>query len=235
MNSWHIAQRLMNYEKGSFVRFILRLAYASTALSVAVMIVAIAVISGFNKEISNKIFGFWGHIQVNSIHSSQLNLSDPIEFDTAFTKVLDTLTGVQHYQVFAFMPAVVTAGDELDGLILKGVGKDFDWAFFKKFLVSGHIPDFHDSTSRYIIFSKSLASRLKLSAGERCKLNFVIDDQVITRTFTIAGIYSTGLEEYDQKLALADISELQSLAGWTPTQIGGYELFMRITSVRNYM
>ncbi|MBL0113568.1 MAG: ABC transporter permease [Saprospiraceae bacterium] len=226
MNSWHIAQRLMNYEKGSFVRFILRLAYASTALSVAVMIVAIAVISGFNKEISNKIFGFWGHIQVNSIHSSQLNLSDPIEFDTAFTKVLDTLTGVQHYQVFAFMPAVVTAGDELDGLILKGVGKDFDWAFFKKFLVSGHIPDFHDSTSRYIIFSKSLASRLKLSAGERCKLNFVIDEQVITRTFTIAGIYSTGLEEYDQKLALADISELQSLAGWTPTQIGGYELFV---------
>ncbi|MBK7609310.1 MAG: hypothetical protein IPI18_19980 [Saprospiraceae bacterium] len=136
MNSWHIAQRLMNYEKGSFVRFILRLAYASTALSVAVMIVAIAVISGFNKEISNKIFGFWGHIQVNSIHSSQLNLSDPIEFDTAFTKVLDTLTGVQHYQVFAFMPAVVTAGDELDGLILKGVG-DFDWAFLRNFWYQG--------------------------------------------------------------------------------------------------
>ncbi|MEP7322909.1 MAG: FtsX-like permease family protein [Saprospiraceae bacterium] len=227
MNSWYIAQRLMNYEKGSFVRFILRLAYISTALSVAVMIIAVAVITGFNNEIKDKIFGFWGHIQVNSIHSNQLNLSYPLEFDSTFSKTLDTIPGIRHHQVFAFMPAVVTSDNEMDGLILKGVGNDFDWTFFKKFLLRGSIDHFSDSIQRKIILSNNLASRLRLDINDKCRLNFVIDQQVITRNFTVSGIYSTGLEEYDQKLALADLNIIRELAGWTPEQIGGYEIFAR--------
>lgn len=217
----------MHYEKGSFVRFILRLAYTSTALSLAVMITAVAVISGFDKEITDKIFGFWGHIQVNSVHSNQLNLSYPMEYDSTFSKSLDSIPGIRHHQVFAFMPAVVTAGNEMDGLILKGVSSDFDWTFFKKFLIKGSVDQFIDSAQRTIILSKSLASRLKLDVNDRCRLNFVIDQQVIQRNFNVSAIYSTGLEEYDQKLALTDLSILQDLARWTPDQIGGYEIFVK--------
>jgi lipoprotein-releasing system permease protein len=206
----------MNYEKGSFVRFILRLAYISTALSLAVMIIAIAVISGFNLEIKNKIFGFWGHIQVNSIHSNQLNLSYPLEFDSVFSKTLDTIPGIRYHQVFAFMPAVVTSGNEMDGLILKGIGRDFDWSFFKKFLIQGSVIDFDNRAERKIILSNILAQRLKLKLNDRCRLNFVIDQQVITRNFTVSGVYSTGLEEYDQKLALADLDVIRDLAGGPP-------------------
>lgn len=227
MNSWSIAQRLMNYEKGSFVRFILKLAYISTALSLAVMIIATAVISGFNKEISGKIFGFWGHIQINSIHSSQLNLSTPIDLDTNFTKQLDTLSGVRHYQIFGYLPAIVTAGDEMEGLILKGVGSDFDWSFFQEFLVEGSILPIEDTGSRQLVLSRNLANRLKLNINDKCRLHFVIDQDVVTRNFTICGIYNTGLEEYDNKLALANLSEIKSLAHWSDRQIGGYELFVK--------
>lgn len=226
MNSWYIAQRLMHYEKGSFVRYILRLAYVCTALSIAVMIVAISVISGFNTEISDKIFGFWGHIQVNSIHSSQLNVSYPIDYEPDFVRSLDSLPGIRHHQVFAFMPAVVTAGDEMDGLILKGVGDDFDWTFFKRFLIQGSIEPLKDSTQRSIILSANMASRLLLAPGDKCRLNFVIDDEVIARSFTVSGIYNTGLEEYDQKLALANINEIRDLVNWSDFQIGGHEIFV---------
>jgi len=207
MNSWSIAQRLMNYDKGSFVRFILKLAYISTALSLAVMITATAVISGFNKEISDKIFGFWGHIQISSIHSSQLNLSAPIELDSVFTRQLDTISGIRHFQVFAYLPAIVTAGEEMEGLILKGVSNDFDWSFFKQFLVEGHIPGAQDTGKRQLVISKNLASRLKLKLNDPCRLHFVI-------------------EEYDNKLAIGDLSEIRALAHWTDQQIGGYELFV---------
>lgn len=227
MNSWSIAQRLMHYEKGSFVRFILKLAYISTALSMAVMIIATAVISGFNKEISGKIFGFWGHIQISSIHSSQLNLSAPIELDTAFTHQLDTLQGIRHFQVFAYLPAIVTNGEEMEGLILKGVTRDFDWSFFKQFLVEGRIPEAQDTTKRQLMISTILANRLKLKINDPCRLHFVIDQDVVTRNFIITGIYNTGLEEYDNKLALGDLSEVRALAHWTDQQIGGYELFVR--------
>jgi len=226
MNSWSIAQRLMHYRSGSFVRFILKLAYLSTALSLSVMIIAVAVISGFNKEITNKIFGFWGHIQVNSIHSSQLNLSTPIVYDSTFTHTLDTLSGIRHYQRFAYIPAIVTAGEEMEGLIFKGVDPDFDWSFFEKFLVNGSIHELRDSLDRQLLISKSLASRLDLEVGERCRLHFVIDQDVVSRNFRITGIYNTGLEEYDNKLAIGALAEIRQLAGWTENQIGGYELFV---------
>lgn len=216
----------MNYEKGSFVRFILKLAYISTALSLAVMITATAVISGFNKEISGKIFGFWGHIQISSIHSSQLNLSAPIELDSAFTRQLDTLAGIRHFQVFAYLPAIVTAGEEMEGLILKGVSADFDWSFFEQFLVEGQIPTSRDTAKRQLIISKNLANRLKLKINEPCRLHFVIDEDIVTRNFMITGVYNTGLEEYDNKLAIGDLSEIRALAHWTDQQIGGYELFV---------
>ncbi len=226
MNHWDIARRLMNYERGSFVRFILRLAYICTALSISVMIVANAVITGFNKEISDKIFGFWGHIQINSIHSSQMNVSHPIGYDSLFVKALDSIPGIRHHQTFAFIPAVITAGEEMDGLILKGIGNDFDWAFFEKYLVSGSVAAFRDSSHHNLMLSQSLANRLKLTAGEKSRVNFVINQEVIPRTYYISAIYNTGLEEYDQKLALCNIDEIRKLANWKPDQIGGYELFL---------
>ena len=226
MNSWSIAQRMMNYEKGSFVRFILKLGYWCTGLSVAVMIIAFAVISGFNKEISTKIFGIWGHIQVNSIHSSQLNVSDPIDFDSAFVSSLDSIQGIKHHQIFAFMPGVITTKTEMDGLILKGVNKDFDWSSFNNFIIKGHPIQFTDSVSRDIILSQVVSSRLKLNAGDRCRINFVINEEVVPRMFDVVGIYNTGLEEYDRKLAIVDIQLIRDLNNWSDIEVGGYEIFV---------
>lgn len=227
MNSWSIAQRMMNYEKGSFVRFILKLGYWCTGLSVAVMIIAFAVISGFNKEISSKIFGIWGHIQVNSIHSSQLNVSEPINFDTTFATTLDSIPGIKHHQIFAFMPGVITTKSEMDGLILKGISNDFDWLLFSKFLIAGRALNLSDSVSRDIILSQVVASRLKLKVGDKCRINFVIDEEIIPRNFDIVGIYNTGLEEYDRKLALIDIQLIRELKNWSAVNIGGYEIFVQ--------
>jgi lipoprotein-releasing system permease protein len=227
MNSWSVARRLMHYEKGSFVVFIIRLAYLSTALSMAIMIIAFAVIAGFDTEISRKIFGFWGHIQVNSIHSAQLNVTEPIDYNPALVQALDSIQPIKHIQSFAFMPAVMTAAGEMDGIILKGIGADFGWKDFQPFLKEGHGFESIDSSHRQLLISQSIAARMNLKIGDACRLHFVIDEQVIPRQFTVSGIYSTGLEEYDQKLALIDLRQIQALNQWDSNQIGGYEIFLR--------
>lgn len=227
MNSWTIAQRLMNYEKGSFVRFILRLGYWCTALSVAVMIIAFAVIAGFNKEITAKIFGIWGHIQINSIHSSQLNVSEPIDYDTGFVKSIDSIPEIRHQQVFAFMPAVITNNSEMEGLVLKGVSDDFDWSFFNEFMKEGKQLNQSDTVNRELILSQVMASRLKLKIGDRCRLNFVIDQEIVPRNFKIVGIYNTGLEEYDRKLAIIDLKHIRDLNNWPDFKIGGHEIYVQ--------
>lgn len=223
-----LAMRFANSKEKSFASIIIRIASLAVALSIAVMIITTALITGFKTEISSKIFGFWGHLHINAANVYQ-NLLEikPIEAQQDFYPKLMKLPGVKSISVYAIQPGIVKGKNDLEGIFLKGIGSDFNWEFFKSYLLEGDIISFSLNTaSNEIIISKQTANRLKLKTGDNFRLFFVKNGTMLKRNFKIKGIYKTGLEEYDSKFALVDIRKVQQLQGWKNTQIGGYEVFI---------
>jgi lipoprotein-releasing system permease protein len=212
----------------SFAGVIIRIASLAVALSIAVMIITTALITGFKSEISSKIFGFWGHLHVNAAHVYQnLIENKPIEAQKDVYNGLMKLQGVLAVQAYAIQPGIVKGKNDLEGIFLKGIGSDFNWKFFKSYLQQGNIIRFsHKSASNEIIISRQTANRLKLEIGDNFRLFFVRNGNMLKRNFKISGIYKTGLEEYDRNFALVDIRKVQQLQGWKSNQIGGYEVFI---------
>ncbi len=248
-----IAKKVASSKRQSFSGLIIRIAVIAVALSLAVMIIATAVISGFKNQIGEKIFGFWGHIHITS---TQINRSTgettPININQAFYPSLDTVGkityqdklrlfgielpwatqrqtkgGIRHIQAFALKPGIIKTKKEIEGIILKGIGQDFDWSFFDKYLVEGETLSLSDTAaSQGIILSKQTAARLELGVGNKFIFNFILNGEVLSRRFTVEGIYKTGLEEYDRKFAIVDLRKVQEMQDWKPGQIGGFEVFI---------
>ncbi len=249
---YYIAKRVAFSGKKSFSSIIIRIAIAAIALSVTVMIVANSLVAGFKSEISEKVFGFWGHIQVIHFESNRSFEVVPIKRDTAFYHRLDTIGsvsykkpvyflneltqfskeensigGIRQVQVFAEKAGIIKTKDNLEGIILKGVSDDYDWEFFKDYLLEGEVLDFSDSTaSRGILISRQTANRLKLEIGGKLTVNFVEGDKQRFRPFRVSGIYKTGLEDYDKKFAIVDIRQIQKLNNWEADEVGGFEIFL---------
>ncbi|RMG88367.1 MAG: ABC transporter permease [Bacteroidetes bacterium] len=235
----------------SFSRLIIRIAAIAIALSLTVMIVSTAVITGFKHQIQEKIFGFWGHIHITEGAGMRSLLeAHPIKIKQDFYPWMDTIRqvkyvaeveafgqsreiesythgGIRHIQVFALKPGIIRTKEAIEGIVLKGVDKDFDWTFFNKYLVAGEPVSFSDSTaSSDIILSQQTVDRLNLQLGDAFRFYFVDNGEVIGRRFTVKGIFKTGLEEYDRKFALTDIRKIRQMLQWEDDEVGGFEVFI---------
>ncbi len=221
-----------------------------------VMIVSTSLISGFKKEISNKIFGFWGHIHIMDFENVSSNAyeTSPISTNQDFYPHLDTVKsftypkpfsflgytdeewiqekktrgGINHIQTFVQKIGVIKTKEEIEGIVLKGIGKDYNWSYLEKFMEEGsqHIHLDDTTSSRDILISRQTADRLKLKLGDKFLIYFVKKENQIRKRFEVKGIYKTGLEEYDSKYALVDIRVLQEINKWEPDQVSGFEIFI---------
>jgi len=198
------------------------------ALSIAVMLIAVAITTGFKQEIGNKVTGFAADIQITNLDSnhSLYNMS-PISADQPFLGELNLIPEVRHIQQYCIKPGIIKSREEIQGIVLKGIGRDFDWGFFHKNMVEGSVLQLPDSVpSNEIILSKHIANLLQLKLGDDLVVYF-IQEPYRFRRLTIAGIYSTGLVELDKIYALVDMRHIQNLNDWTPDQISGFEIFIR--------
>jgi lipoprotein-releasing system permease protein len=145
----------------------------------------------------------------------------------AWLQTKTTNGGVRHIQTFAQKIGVIKTKDEIEGIVLKGVGKDYDWKNMEKFLDSGDKLDLTaEKPAKEIIISKQTAKRLGLGLGDKLLVYFVKGESKIKKRFTVKGIYKTGLEEYDTKFAIIDIREIQKINGWAEDEVSGFELFI---------
>jgi lipoprotein-releasing system permease protein len=249
---FYIAQRVAASGQKSFARLIIRIAIAAVALSIAVMIIASSLIKGFKSEISNKMFGFWGHIHIASTQQTTTLEPKSISANPTFLQELKTLKnvpdteggkniskkGVLHVQTYAQKAGIIKTKDNFEGIVLKGVGKDFDWQFVEQSLIEGRRLQSCD-TCRDILISKSTAGRMKLKVGSKFVVHFVQDKEMQQRLFQVSGIYNTGLEEYDKKFALVDIKIIQDLLGWSSNEVAGFEVFIEdigdLEIINNYI
>jgi len=233
---FNLALRIAKSKEKSFASIIINIASLAVALSIAVMIITTALITGFKTEISSKIFGFWGHLHINAANVYQNLLEiNPIDANQDFYPELKKWPGIKGIQEYAIQPGIVKGKRDVDGIFLKGVGSDFNWHYFKSYLLEGNILQFSPTqASNEIIISKQTSTRLKLKTGDNFRLFFVKNGTMLKRIFKIKGIYKTGLEEYDSKFAIVDIRKVQELQGWRNNQIGGYEVFISNVSQIDY-
>lgn len=225
---YFIAKRLsLGKEAKRYVsRSIVRFATVSIALGLAVMIITVSVVTGFKNKITHKVFGFGSHIQIVNFDSNTSYETIPIARNPKMVKEIEKIPDVEHVQVFAIKPGIIKKETEIQGVIFKGVDKDFDWSFFKDNLISGDIFTIKDSISNNIIISKYIASLLKIKTGDNIAMYFVQDPPRVRR-FRISGIYETGLEEFDKLFVIGDFKHVVKLNGWKPDEITGYEIAIR--------
>lgn len=201
-----------------------KVATLGITLGMVVMILSIAIGLGFKKEVREKVIGFGGHIQVMSYDYNFSYEVNPIRYDDRLKQQLTATPGVTHVQRFISKPGIIKTKDQVHGLVLKGVGDDFDWTFFQKVLVDGtplHISA--DSVSNQILISRKVGDMLHLKVGDDVPMYF-IQQQVRARKFKVAGIFDSGMPEMDGLFALVDFRQIQKLNNWESNQIAGYEL-----------
>lgn len=223
-----IANRITKPDNGnkSLSRPFVTIATVAVALSLAVMIIAVAIVTGFKNEIAEKTIGFGSHIQIVNFDRNISFETVPISSEQEFLPELRQVKGVRHIQVFSVKPGIIKTDTDIQGVVLKGVAQDFNWSFFNKNLVEGNILTISDSaTTNGAIISKTTAQMLRLKVGDVFDMFFVQEPPRVRR-FTVEGIFDTQMAEFDRLFVLCDMRHIQRLNGWEPDQVTGFELLI---------
>ncbi|ATL47490.1 hypothetical protein COR50_10060 [Chitinophaga caeni] len=229
--SYFIGKRIAFNKASSFSKFIIRIAIIATTISVAVMIVATSMIHGFQRTVQEKIFSFWGHIHITKYSPNSGPLSEQMPFDKnpQIEDSILSMPGVKSINAFVNKSVIVKTNSETEGLIFKGVDKDYHLENWQRFITQGKFITFNDSTySNDVLISAAMANRLELKLGDPMIVYFIQGAGMAPRArkLKIAGIYKTGIDEYDNTYLVGDLSLVRKLNDWEPNQIGGYEVFV---------
>ena len=205
----------------------IRIATLGVAIGLAVMIITVSVVLGFKHTIRDKVVGFGSHIRIENILTEQTASPTPICISDTLKRNIEAIPGVRHIAPYAMTQGILKTDSDFLGVIFKGVGKDYDLSFLKQHLVSGKMPEFNDDQSSYqLLISQQTADKLVLKAGDRVFSYFIGNDDVRVRKFTVAGIYQTNMNQFDQLLCFTDYQVPIRLNGWEKDQCSGAELMV---------
>jgi lipoprotein-releasing system permease protein len=221
---YFIAKRIhFRQDKKNISRPAVRIAIIGIAIGLAVMLLTVSIVLGFKQEIRNKTIGFGGHIQLTNFDTNNSFEMKPVSLSNDLRVSLSRLQGIKSISAFATKPGIIKTNEAFQGIVLKGVGQDFDKEFFQNNLIEGEFIQTGDSLVNEALISRHMARLFKLKTGDSFYTYF-INDQVRARRFTVKGIYSTNFVEYDKLFIITDIRQIQQLNSWEPNEFSGYEL-----------
>jgi lipoprotein-releasing system permease protein len=217
---------MLQHDKGrdGFSRPLVGIATYTIALGVLVMLMAVCILRGFQREIRGKVVGFGSHITVRSY--GWVNDYDEIPLIISDDEVaaMAATRGVAHLQPYAYKGGMIKTDDQIQGIIFKGLGAGFDSTFFAKHLLRGRLFRTDSTARNEIIISQSLASKLLIDTGDKARTYFWTGNNYRARAFTIVGIYNTDLSEFDDHYIVGNIAQIQALNGWNNGEVAGYEI-----------
>ena len=224
--SYFLAKRISFKNTGGFSTTIHRIAVGSLALGLGVSLLAFMVLGGFQRSVSEKVYGFTGHFQVQKYAVSNSFEEMPFSLSSDFAQNYTKLPFIEKMQSVAHKAALLKGDEEVEGILMKGVGIDFDSLGFQKYLTEGRLIRIPDSgTSNEILVSKMIAQKLMLQVGDKLTLYFVQDPPRFRRV-ELVGIFETYLENFDEKMIIGELQTIRNLNGWTEDQVGALEVFV---------
>ena len=227
-----LAKRIIGNKsyKSSVSAPIIKIGIAAIVISIIVMLIAIATGIGLEHKIRDKAVAFNGHITISNFDSNASEGAQvPISINQDFYPEFTAVEGVSHIQAVANKFGIIRTNTDFEGLFLKGVGTDYDWRYFKEFLIEGRLPTYTKKYSSEVLISKYLANRLKFAVGDSFQMYFMKSDPSQPPSimkFTVVGIFNSGFEELDKTYVIGDINHVQRLNRWKKDQIGNFEVFI---------
>jgi len=214
-------------------------AVSGIALGLAVMILAVGIVRGYRHTIREKIIGFGSHVRITNFAVGDQLESAPMPENVDFVPLLMQDENVKHIQRFAVKPGIIKTDEEIQGVIFKGAGNDFDWEFFEKNLQQGSMPRYTGDSlniSNDIVISREIGKRLNVGVGDTLMTFFInrpgeriphiSSPQRPPRKFRVVAVYETGLSEFDEKFILCDINLIRDLNNWYFDKVSGYEVLI---------
>ncbi|WP_300025837.1 FtsX-like permease family protein [uncultured Maribacter sp.] len=230
---YFIAKRLIKGKehKISISAPIIKIAIAAIAIGVVMMLIAIATGLGLKEKIREKVTAFNGHVQIYNYDNNNSEVSvAPVSTEQDFYPDFKMVDGVQHIQAVATKAGIIRTEDTFEGIIAKGVGKDYNWKPFEEFLIEGVLPDYSGELNSDVLISRIMANRLNFKVGDSFFTFFLRDDAADKipnqRKFTITGIFDSGFEEIDGLYIFTDIRHIQRMNKWEDTEVGNFEIFL---------
>jgi lipoprotein-releasing system permease protein len=223
--AYFVANRITFKSKRTFSKLIVRIAIIGIMLGLGVMILSVAIVKGFKQEIREKVRGFSGDMQIVKFDLNNSFENSAIQAAPDFVKKALANPLITKVMPYATKPGIIKANNEIEGVELKGVDKNYDWSFIKKNLAKGKLIDFTDTvkSKKQLLISQLTANRLKLKVGDKIVMYFV-QESIRRRPFTITGIFSTGIDDVDKTYVIGDMSLISRLNNWNADEIGGYEV-----------
>jgi lipoprotein-releasing system permease protein len=229
---YFIAKRLITAKgrKSSISAPIIKIAISAIAIGMVMMIVSVATGIGLQQKIRQKISAFNGNIIISNYDDNQSQVSvTPISIHQSFYPKFTTVEGISHVQAVATKAGIIRTATAFEGIIYKGVGKEYQWDNIQEYIVSGRVPDFLHQLNNEVLISQFLANRLNLKLGDNFNTFFMKDNNnqlPNLRVFKIVGIYNSGFQEFDAAYILGDIRHLQRINKWQPDEVGAFEVFV---------
>jgi lipoprotein-releasing system permease protein len=206
---------------------IIRISLYGIAISFAIMLISVSVVTGFKNEIRKKIIGFGSHIHIVNFDTNNSYELTPISQNQTFIPKIKNIHGVKNIQVFATKPGMIKTEEYIQGIVLKGVDENYDWEFFQNNLIEGRLPQINNlKRVNEVIISEQVAQLLKIKLDDAAVFYFIHEDEITPRMLQlkICGIYRTSLEEFDNIFVIGDIKQIRRLNDWENDQISGFEI-----------
>lgn len=226
-----LAGRILSHsnDSGKTGKPVIIIAITGIALGVLAMLLSVMIVTGFRNEISGKVTGFMSHMRIHKFDSNNSFEDVPISKNAAFISSVKSIEGIKSIQPYAYKAGILKTKEEIQGIVLKGIDKDFDKSFFSEKMTAGTFPDLIDSSNQQVAISKTLAEKLKLKVGDSFLVFFIQQDKKV-RKLIVKGIYNTGLnEDFDNIYILCNLDLIRKINNWEKDEIGGYEV--NITSL----
>ncbi|WP_299707199.1 FtsX-like permease family protein [uncultured Pontibacter sp.] len=221
-----ISDKISEVQAGSFTTSVTKIAIISIAAGIAIMIVSFAILEGFRDEIRNKIFSFGAHLQISKYDTNNSFEGAPISTATGINST-EEIAGIYHIQGFARKTAIIKTEDEVLGVVMKGVDKDYDLSAMQANLDEGGVVSFTDTaSSKDVMLSRKIANKLRLKVGDEAIFYF-IQNPPRARKLKVAGVFNTGLEEFDEVFVIGDLQLIRELNNWPDTLVGGVEILLK--------